>query len=47
MGALPCVARRFFSDIVGFTDISATLSPELVSDMLDRLCTLALHAAGV
>jgi hypothetical protein len=28
----------FFSDIVGFTDISATLSPERVSDMLDRLC---------
>eukprot|EP00045_Choanoeca_perplexa_P017593 m.257419 g.257419 ORF g.257419 m.257419 type:complete len:871 (-) comp17583_c1_seq15:2736-5348(-) len=28
----------FFSDIVGFTNISATLSPELVSDMLDRLC---------
>lgn len=29
----------FFSDIVGFTDISATLSPAKVSDMLDRLYT--------
>jgi guanylate cyclase len=27
----------FFSDIVGFTNISATLSPIKVSDMLDRL----------
>lgn len=29
----------FFSDIVGFTDISGTLSPAKVSDMLDRLYT--------
>jgi serine/threonine protein kinase len=29
----------FFSDIVGFTDISATLAPEKVSSMLDRLYT--------
>lgn len=34
---------RFFSDIVGFTDISASLKPELVSDMLDRLCTLTTN----
>lgn len=29
----------FFSDIVGFTDISRTLPPEKVCDMLDRLYT--------
>ncbi|EDQ85134.1 uncharacterized protein MONBRDRAFT_34366 [Monosiga brevicollis MX1] len=29
----------FFSDIVGFTDISGSLAPEKVSDMLDRLYT--------
>uniref|UniRef100_A0A6U4U0M3 guanylate cyclase n=2 Tax=Hemiselmis andersenii TaxID=464988 RepID=A0A6U4U0M3_HEMAN len=29
----------FFSDIVGFTDISATLTPTKVSEMLDRLYT--------
>eukprot|EP00043_Microstomoeca_roanoka_P017580 m.184170 g.184170 ORF g.184170 m.184170 type:complete len:1326 (+) comp16663_c4_seq1:290-4267(+) len=29
----------FFSDIVGFTDISSTLEPRLVMDMLDRLYT--------
>mmetsp|Transcript_34623 Transcript_34623/g.55852 ORF Transcript_34623/g.55852 Transcript_34623/m.55852 type:complete len:520 (+) Transcript_34623:2-1561(+) len=29
----------FFSDIVGFTDISSTLPPEKVSQMLDRLYT--------
>lgn len=29
----------FFSDIVGFTVISSTLSPEKVSEMLDRLYT--------
>lgn len=29
----------FFSDIVGFTDISAQLTPAKVSDMLDRLYT--------
>merc|ERR1719399_2118199 len=29
----------YFSDIVGFTNISATLSPAKVSDMLDRLYT--------
>lgn len=29
----------FFSDIVGFTDISATIKPEKISDMLDRLYT--------
>lgn len=29
----------FFSDIVGFTDISKTLPPEKVCDMLDRLYT--------
>eukprot|EP00730_Choanoeca_flexa_P020322 TRINITY_DN9932_c0_g1_i1.p1 TRINITY_DN9932_c0_g1~~TRINITY_DN9932_c0_g1_i1.p1 ORF type:complete len:764 (+),score=206.71 TRINITY_DN9932_c0_g1_i1:295-2292(+) len=33
------ITTLFFSDIVGFTNISATLSPELVSDMLDRLYT--------
>ena len=27
----------FFSDIVGFTDISSTLDPLKISDMLDRL----------
>ena len=27
----------FFSDIVGFTDISAKLDPLKISDMLDRL----------
>ncbi|EKX39364.1 hypothetical protein GUITHDRAFT_89122 [Guillardia theta CCMP2712] len=27
----------FFSDIVSFTDISSTLPPEKISDMLDRL----------
>jgi len=29
----------FFSDIVGFTDISGSLAPEKVCDMLDRLYT--------
>ena len=29
----------FFSDIVGFTDISRTVAPEKVCDMLDRLYT--------
>ena len=29
--------RHFFSDIVGFTTISATLTPIKISDMLDRL----------
>ena len=28
-----------FSDIVGFTDLSSKLPPELVMDMLDRLYT--------
>ena len=31
----------FFSDIVGFTNISATISPLKVSDMLDRLVSSA------
>jgi len=33
------VVTIFFSDIVGFTDISGSLSPEKVSKMLDRLYT--------
>ena len=31
------MATMFFSDIVGFTTISSQISPEQVSDMLDRL----------
>ena len=31
------MATMFFSDIVGFTSISAKISPDQVSDMLDRL----------
>jgi len=33
------VVTIFFSDIVGFTDISSTLEPHKISDMLDRLYT--------
>ena len=29
----------FFSDIVGFTNISSTMAPHLVMSMLDRLYT--------
>jgi len=31
------MATMFFSDIVGFTDISARITPDQVSDLLDRL----------
>lgn len=31
------IVSIFFSDVVGFTKIAESLSPEKVSDMLDRL----------
>ncbi|KAL7539016.1 hypothetical protein ACHAWF_006271 [Thalassiosira exigua] len=31
------LATMFFSDIVGFTDVAAALTPDQVSDLLDRL----------
>ena len=40
------MATMFFSDIVGFTDISARITPEEVSDLLDRLY-LKLDALSV
>jgi len=36
----------FFSDIVGFTDLSSSLPPQKVMDMLDRLYTSLDHLCG-